>query len=131
MNNDKINKGRAVLKMKVRSIKHLEDSENDLMKIPLEVLHRIALQQIGEQEAYIEELESKIETMIVQQETTIMECVKSIEDIRREEVIIDVWKRVSLLQRKNAKLNKKLNDLSREYAYILSLNERLRKESSS
>ena len=83
---------------------------------------------IGEQEAYIEELESKIETMIVQQETTIKESVKSIEDIRREEVIIDVWKRVSLLQRKNAKLNKKLNDLSREYAYILSLNERLRKE---
>ena len=31
-------------------------------------------------------------------EKTIRERVKSIEDIRREEVIADVWKRVSLLQ---------------------------------
>lgn len=126
MNKDNINKGRAVLKMKVKSVKYLENPELDLMKIPLEVLHRIALQQIGEQEAYIEELESKIEAMTVQQEATIRERVKSIEDIRREEVIADVWKRVSLLQKKNAKLNKQLNDLSREYAYTLSLNERLK-----
>ena len=126
MNKDNINKGLAVLKMKVKSVKYLENPELDLMKIPLEVLHRIALQQIGEQEAYIEELESKIEAMTVQQEATIKERVKSIEDIRREEVIADVWKRVSLLQKKNAKLNKQLNDLSREYAYTLSLNERLK-----
>jgi len=126
MNKDNINKGLAVLKMKVKSVKYLENPELDLMKIPLEVLHRIALQQIGEQEAYIEELESKIEAMTVQQEATIRERVKSIEDIRREEVIADVWKRVSLLQKKNAKLNKQLNDLSREYAYTLSLNERLK-----
>ena len=126
MNKDNINKGRAVLKMKVKSVKYLENPELDLMKIPLEVLHRIALQQIGEQETYIEELESKIEAMTVQQEATIRERVKSIEDIRREEVIADVWKRVSLLQKKNAKLNKQLNDLSREYAYTLSLNERLK-----
>ncbi len=126
MNKDNINKGRAVLKMKVKSVKYLENPELDLMKIPLEVLHRIALQQIGEQEAYIEELESKIEAMTVQQEATIRERVKSIEEIRREEVIADVWKRVSLLQKKNAKLNKQLNDLSREYVYTLSLNERLK-----
>lgn len=33
------------------------------MKIPLEALHSAALQQIGEQEAYIEELEAKLKAL--------------------------------------------------------------------
>ena len=52
-NEEKIVKGRHHLMMKVRQ-KYGDDTTNDdLMKIPLVGLHSIALQQIGEQEAYI------------------------------------------------------------------------------
>ena len=62
-NEEKIVKGRHHLMMKVRQ-KYGDDTTNDdLMKIPLVGLHSIALQQIGEQEAYIEELEEKIDTL--------------------------------------------------------------------
>ena len=62
-NEEKIVKGRHHLMMKVRQ-KYGEDTTNDdLMKIPLVGLHSIALQQIGEQEAYIEELEEKVKSL--------------------------------------------------------------------
>ena len=61
MNKDeKIAKGRSLLKMKVAMRYKQECSDPDLLKIPLEGLHSIALQQIGEQESYIQELEEKV-----------------------------------------------------------------------
>lgn len=42
--------------MRMKSCKHLGNPDPDLMKVPLEALHSLALQQIGEQESYIEEL---------------------------------------------------------------------------
>ena len=59
-NSDIIAKGRHILRMKVTQ-KYGEDNvDSELLKVPLEGLHTIALQQIGEQESYIEELEEKI-----------------------------------------------------------------------
>ena len=57
---ENINKGRSILKMKVATKYKQECTDPDLLKIPLEGLHSIALQQIGEQESYIQELEEKI-----------------------------------------------------------------------
>ena len=57
MAEEKIKRGQALLTMKIKAEKHLHLRDPDLMKIPLEALHKVALQQIGEQEAYIEELE--------------------------------------------------------------------------
>ena len=57
---EKTAKGQHHLKMRVRQKYGNELPDSELMKIPLEGLHSIALQQIGEQEAYIEELEEKI-----------------------------------------------------------------------
>ena len=48
---EKIAKGQHHLKMRVRQKYGNELSDSDLMKIPLEGLHSIALQQIGEQES--------------------------------------------------------------------------------
>jgi hypothetical protein len=56
MSKDSIEKGRVLLHMRMKSCKHLGNPNPDLMKVPLEALHSLALQQIGEQESYIEEL---------------------------------------------------------------------------
>ena len=57
---EKIAKGRSILKIKVAMKYKQECNDPDLLKIPLEGLHSIALQQIGEQESYIQELEETI-----------------------------------------------------------------------
>lgn len=54
-NNDKISKGRNVLRIKLRS-SGKGDAEFDLLKLPIDVLYSEALKEIGEQESYIEEL---------------------------------------------------------------------------
>ena len=48
---EKIAKGRSILKMKVAMKYKQECNDPDLVKIPLEGLHSVALQQIGEQES--------------------------------------------------------------------------------
>ena len=60
MAEEKTKRGQALLTMKINAEKHLHLRDPDLMKIPLEALHKVALQQIGEQEAYIEELEENL-----------------------------------------------------------------------
>lgn len=63
MAEEKIKRGQALLTMKIKAEKHLHLRDPDLMKIPLEALHKVALQQIGEQEAYIEELEETVKKL--------------------------------------------------------------------
>ena len=87
MSNDKIAKGRHILQMKIASAKHLENPNSDLLKIPLEALHKIALQQIGEQEAYIEELEGQLKEFTEAAVLSRKDSVRIAEEVRREEVI--------------------------------------------
>lgn len=58
-NNEKIKKGKNVLRIKLKGKKYNESSF-DLMKIPVEWLYQEALCEIGEQESYIEELKTDI-----------------------------------------------------------------------
>ena len=60
MNENNIKKGRSVLAMKVAK-KCLANRVSGLEKIPVEALLKLALEQIGEQDSYIEELETKVE----------------------------------------------------------------------
>ena len=84
--------------MKVRQ-KYGDDTTNDdLMKIPLVGLHSIALQQIGEQEAYIEELEEKIKSLekeLSKKEAKValtrQENRKIAQEVRREQVIEKIY----------------------------------------
>ena len=135
MSNDKIAKGRHILQMKIASAKHLEDPSSDLMKIPLEALHKIALQQIGEQEAYIEELECKLKEYTEEATLTRKESVRIAEEVRREEVIADIWRRFNESQQKNGRLRKKYNELAQQYAYsirqIEALTEQLKQYEST
>ena len=126
MSNDKIEKGKHILRMKIASGKHLENPDWDLMKIPLEALHSAALQQIGEQEAYIEELESKLKALSPTVNLTKAENKRIAEQTRREEVIANIFRRMRKYEKKYEKLEKKYRNLSMEYYYSLTMVSKLK-----
>jgi predicted nuclease with TOPRIM domain len=126
MSNDKIEKGKHILRMKIASGKHLENPDWDLMKIPLEALHSAALQQIGEQEAYIEELESKLKALSPTVNLTKAENKRIAEETRREAVIANIFRRMRKFEKKFEKLEKKYRNLSMEYYYSLTMVSKLK-----
>ena len=128
MNKDKIEKGRHILRMKMASGKHLENPDWDLMKIPLEALHSAALQQIGEQEAYIEELETKLKTLSPNVNLTKAENKRIAEETRREEVIATIFRRMKKYENKYESMKKKYKNLSVEYYYSLTMISKLKEE---
>jgi len=128
MSKDKIEKGRHILRMRMTSGKHLENPDWDLMKIPLEALHSAALQQIGEQEAYIEELETKLKTLSPNVNLTKAENKRIAEETRREEVIATIFRRMKKYENKYESMKKKYKNLSVEYYYSLTMISKLKEE---
>ena len=128
MNKDKIEKGSHILRMKIDSGKHLENPDWDLMKIPLEALHSAALQQIGEQEAYIEELEAKLKALSPNVNLTKAENKRIAEETRREEVIANIFRRMKKYENKYESMKKKYKNLSVEYYYSLTMISKLKEE---
>lgn len=111
MNNEKIAKGRHHLNIKVAQKYKAEGERAGLLKVPLEALHSIALQQIGEQESYIEELERQVKIL----EAKLRERDKLIEErrkenkkqaaeFRREKEYAKIQKKYEESQQQNAKL---------------------------
>lgn len=111
--NEKIAKGRHHLKMKVIQ-KYGEDSPDaQLMKVPLETLHSMALQQIGEQEAYIEELEERIASLekdLARKEAkTVLsreENKRIAQEVRRDQVIAGIYENARKAEAENRRLRK-------------------------
>ena len=128
MSKDKIEKGRHILRMRMTSGKHLENPDWDLMKIPLEALHSAALQQIGEQEAYIEELEAKLKALSPNVNLTKAENKRIAEETRREEVIANIFRRMKKYENKYESMKKKYKNLSVEYYYSLTMISKLKEE---
>ena len=128
MSKDKRDKGRHILRMRMTSGKHLENPDWDLMKIPLEALHSAALQQIGEQEAYIEELETKLKTLSPNVNLTKAENKRIAEETRREEVIATIFRRMKKYENKYESMKKKYKNLSVEYYYSLTMISKLKEE---
>ena len=128
MSKDKIEKGRHILRMKMTSGKHLENPDWNLMKIPLEALHSAALQQIGEQEAYIEELEAKLKALSPNANLTKAENKRIAEETRREDVIANIFRRMKKYENKYESMKKKYKNLSVEYYYSLTMISKLKEE---
>ena len=128
MSNEHIEKGRHLLKMKMKSCKHLGNQDSDLMKVPLEALHSLALQQIGEQESYIEELESKLKSLTETVTLTRKDHIRIAEETRREVVIANIWNRFIESQRKNGILRKKYSELCEKYCRCLNQVEQLKEK---
>ena len=128
MSKDKIEKGRHILRMKMTLGKHLENPDWNLMKIPLEALHSAALQQIGEQEAYIEELEAKLKALSPNANLTKAENKRIAEETRREDVIANIFRRMKKYENKYESMKKKYKNLSVEYYYSLTMISKLKEE---
>ena len=128
MSNEHIEKGRHLLKMRMKSCKHLGNQDSDLMKVPLEALHSLALQQIGEQESNIEELESKLKRLTETVTLTRKDHVRIAEETRRQVVIANIWNRFIESQRKNGLLRKKYSELCEKYCRCLNQVEQLKEK---
>ena len=126
MSKDSIEKGRVLLHMRMKSCKHLGNPDTDLMKVPLEALHSLALQQIGEQESYIEELEAKLKSLTEPVTLTRKDHIRIAEETRRQKVIADIWNRFIESQKKNGELRKKYSELCAKYCCCLNQIEQLK-----
>ena len=130
---EKIAKGQHHLKMRVRQKYGNELSDSDLMKIPLEGLHSIALQQIGEQESYIEELEEKIaflkrdlankeeKALLTRNEKKKIAC-----EVRREREIEKIYKESREFKGENKRLREEIKELIGKLCIKTTENEALR-----
>ena len=114
----KIAKGRSILKMKVAMKYKQECNDPNLVKIPLEGLHSVALQQIGEQEAYIEELEEKIKSLekeLSKKEAKValtrQENRKIAQEVRREQVIEKIYTESREFKGENKRLREEIKTL--------------------
>ena len=104
--------------MRMKSCKHLGNPDTDLMKAPLEALHSLALQQIGEQESYIEELEAKLKSLTEPVTLTRKDHIRIAEKTRQQKVIADIWNRFIESQKKNGDLRKKYSELCAKYCCL-------------
>ena len=130
---EKIAKGQHHLKMRVRQTYGNELSDSELMKIPLEGLHSIALQQIGEQEAYIEELEEKIafleKELANKEEKALLtrnEKKKIAKEVRKDREIEKIYKESSEFKGENKRLRDEIKELVCKLHQTTSENEALR-----
>ena len=130
---EKTAKGQHHLKMRVRQKYGNELPDSELMKIPLEGLHSIALQQIGEQEAYIEELEEKIafleKELANKQEKALLtrnEKKKIASEVRREREIEKIYKESREFKGENKRLREEIKELIGKLHIKTTENEVLR-----
>ena len=130
---EKIDKGRSLLKMKVAMRYKQECSDPDLLKIPLEGLHSIALQQIGEQESYIQELEEKIafleKELANKEEKAILtrnEKKKIAKEVRKDREIEKIYNESREFKGENKRLREEIKELVGKLLRKTTENEALR-----
>lgn len=130
---EKIAKGRSILKMKVAMKYKQECTDPDLLKIPLEGLHSIALQQIGEQESYIQELEEKIvyleKELANKEEKAILsrnEKKKIAKEVRKDREIEKIYNESREFKGENKRLREEIKELVGKLLRKTTENEALR-----
>lgn len=103
MDENRVIKGRNVLTIKIKSDK--SEPLFGLDKIPLEYLYKLALEQIGEQESYIEELEEKVKSLDIERKKIQQEARISINREIDKEAVLEAKKtqHVQSLEKKLAK----------------------------
>ena len=134
MKTECISKGKHTLTVVLK--KNLDKSIPlyDLDKIPLEVLHKYALQTIGEQESYIEELGTIIDQLrsqLLQKEEQYKlnkeERKKVAEEILKDHEIYVIITRNDRLRKRNKELQLKYREGVNEICRLIRENEALKK----
>lgn len=131
MNENNIKKGRSILAIKVKGDK--SESIYGLEKIPLESLYKLALEQIGEQESYIEELEEKVKAMDEEQSHIRKEERVSLMSEINKEAVLEVKKtqHVQSLERKLSKQGETIKRLYENRNALLAEIARLKESKSN
>lgn len=112
MDENKIKKGQNILAIKIKGDK--SEPIFGLEKIPLESLYKLALEQIGEQESYIEELEEKIKSFDAERKKIRQEARISINSEVSKEAVMEV-KKTQHVQSLEKKLSKQGETIKRLY----------------
>lgn len=112
MDENKIKKGQNILAIKIKGDK--SEPIFGLEKIPLESLYKLALEQIGEQESYIEELEEKVKSFDAERKKIRREARISINSEVSKEAVMEV-KKTQHVQSLEKKLSKQGETIKRLY----------------
>lgn len=130
---DNINKGKAILTLALEKKANKSTPIHNLDKIPLEALIKYALQTIGEQESYIQELEATInqlEEQLKNKEEQYKlnkeERKKVAEEILKEHEIYVIKIRNDRLRKRNKELHVKYRERVNEICKLIRENENLK-----
>ena len=106
-----IKRGRDQLRIRLKSKGCSDESAHDLFKIPVEALYAEALREIGELEAYIEELQNEIQSLKTENkclrinvDTLSLQGKSDSKAIKREELYQQQNARNLALSRRNKEL---------------------------
>lgn len=122
MNNEKIKKGKYVLAAKLKASEYKSEPRFGLDKIPVEALYKAALEQIGEQESYIQELEERVKRFEVEKKQIRNEAKVSLMREIQKEAVLEAKKQqyTDSLLRKVSKQDKKIKALYESRNYLLN-----------
>ena len=125
-----IKRGRDQLRIRLKSKGIGDESVHDLLKIPIEALYAEALREIGEQEAYIDELQNEIKSLKTENkclrinvDTLAQQGKSDSKAIKREELYQQQNARNLALSRRNTEL---MNYNSELIARIVKLQSELK-----
>lgn len=132
MNMSDFKNGRDTLAIKVRN-RHRTKPLYGLEKVPVEALLKLALEQVGEQESYIEELEEKIRRQEVEYSIKRKEEILALKNEIYKEAMIesrksyDVQRLTSIVAKQKKKI-KELRDSRKELIQEIVRLKMLREE---
>lgn len=106
-----IKRGRDQMRIRLKGKGIGDESVHDLLKLPIEVLYTEALREIGEQEAYIDELQNEIKTLKTENkclrinvDALALQCKSDGSAIKREELYKQQNARNLALSKRNKEL---------------------------
>lgn len=106
-----IKRGRYQMRIRLKGKSKGDESVHDLLKLPIEVLYTEALREIGEQEAYIDELQNEIKTLKTENkclrinvDALALQCKSDGRAIKREELYKQQNARNLALSKRNKEL---------------------------
>ncbi len=132
MNMSNFKNGRDTLAIKVRN-RHRTKPLYGLEKVPVEALLKLALEQVGEQESYIEELEEKIRRQEVEYSIKRKEEILALNNEIYKEAMIesrksyDVQRLTSIVAKQKKKI-KELRDSRKELIQEIVRLKKLRED---
>ena len=122
MDNEKVKKGQYVLAAKLKVLDYKTEPLFGLDKIPVEALYKAALEQIGEQESYIAELEAQTKQFEAEKKQIRNEVKVSVMREIQKKAVLEAKKQqyTDSLLRKISKQDKKIKALYESRNYLLN-----------